>query len=300
MNLLNPNKPVNQTALAWIIILVVTLIWGSSFLMLKKALIVLGPEQVVAGRMAVAGIVFLPFAIRQAREISAATWGRLLLFAIIANIGTSFSYALAQSQIDSSLNGIINTLSPLMTLLIGILFFRQKGERNQVIGIIIGFLGAASLLFLQKDGQFGAVNVFVLFAVLATFGNGWMTNLLKFMLSDLSPLKVAALTFLITLIPAILYWHFSGATEEVLAHPQGMQSVVFIVLLAVLANGVALILIARLVQITTPVFASLTTYLIPIVAVAWGLWDGESVQIAEIAAMVVISLSVWLVNRDSR
>lgn len=285
--------------MAWLIIAAVTLIWGSSFLMLKKALIVLGPEQVVAGRMAIAGVLFLPLALRHLRAVSLPTWGRLLLFAVIANIGTSFSYAIAQSQIDSALNGIINTLSPLMTLLIGILFFRQSGSVNQYLGIFIGFVGASYLLFLQQDGGIGAMNLFVFFAVLATVGNGWMTNMLKYVLSDLSPLQVAAFTFLITLVPATVYWYFSGATEVVMSHPQGYQAIVFVGLLALLANGIALILIARLVQISTPVFASLTTYLIPIVAVGWGIWDGETIQLPEVISMVVISISVWIVNRDS-
>ncbi len=268
--------------------------------MLKKALLVFSPEQVVAGRMSVAGLIFLPYAILNIRKVPSNLWPKLVLFAIVANIGTSFSYALAQSRIDSSLNGIINTLSPLMTLLVGMAFFRQKGKKFQIIGILVGMIGAGYLIFLQKDGQLGAMNLFALFAVLATLGNGLMTNLLKFHLGELKPFEVAAFTFLITLIPALAYWYFSGATDLVTEHEYGINALIFVVLLAVLANGVALLLIAKLVQISNPVFASLTTYLIPIVAVAWGVWDGEQIWIAEIAAMVIISLSVYLVNKDSR
>lgn len=268
--------------------------------MLKKALLVFSPEQVVAGRMSVAGLIFLPYAIRNVRKVPSNLWPKLILFAIVANIGTSFSYALAQSRIDSSLNGIINTLSPLMTLLVGMIFFKQKGKMFQVIGILVGMFGAGYLIFLQQDGQLGMLNVFALFAVLATLGNGLMTNLLKFHLSSFKPFEVAAFTFLITLVPALAYWYFSGATELVLTHEYGVNALIFVVLLAALANGIALLLIARLVQISTPVFASLTTYLIPIVAVAWGVWDGEQIWIAEIVAMIIISLSVYLVNKDSR
>ncbi|MDP5169101.1 MAG: DMT family transporter [Bacteroidia bacterium] len=285
---------------AWVIIFAVTLIWGSSFLLLKKALIVFSPDQVVAGRMSIAGLVFLPYAIRHFRRVPGRLWGRLFLFALIANIGTSLSYALAQSGMDSSLNGILNTLSPLMTLLVGIIFFRQKARWLQTIGIGIGLLGAAVLIFLQQDGKIGMINLFAIFSVLATFGNGWMNNLLKFQLSELKPLEVAAFTFLITLIPALVYWFASGAMPLVTSHESGLQALIFIAMLAILSNGLALLLIARLVQLSSPVFASLTTYLIPIVALAWGVWDGEHIWLAEILAMFLISFSVYLVNRDSR
>ncbi len=277
-------------------ILAVTLIWGSSFLMLKKALVVLRPDQVVAGRMTIAGLIFLPFALRHLRRVSAAQWWKLLLFALIANIGTSLSYAIAQSRIDSSLNGMLNTLTPLMTLGVGVLFFRQKARLLQVAGILLGLAGAGYLVFLAKDSQVGVVNAFALFAILATLGNGLMNNLIKFHLHDLRPTEVAAFTFFITLVPALVYWQASGATEAVLSHPFGGYSLLFITLLAVLGNGLALLIIARLVHLSSPLFASLTTYLIPIVALGWGLWDGEQILVEEVLAMLLISASVYLVN----
>lgn len=295
---LTPDPSKSLVAKAWLIIVLITLIWGSSFLMLKKALIVLSPDQVVAGRMAIAGLAFLPLALRGAHRIPRRLWPKLLLFALIANFGTSFSYALAQSQIDSSLNGILNTLSPLMTLLVGGIFFRQQVRWMQVLGLLLGLLGATYLIFLQQDGQLGAINVFATFSVLAAFGNGWMNNLLKFHLADLRPVQVAAATFLITLLPAIGYWYGSGAWGAISTHPFGWEALAFVATLALLGNGVALILVSRLVQISSPVFASLATYLIPIVAVGWGIWDGEQVFISEIAAMLVISVSVYLVGYD--
>ncbi len=289
----------SPVALSWIIISVVTLIWGSSFLMLKKALIIFSPQQVVSGRMAIAGLVFLPVAIKKAGQISRRQWLQILLFALVANVGVSFSYALAQSRIDSSLNGILNTLSPLMTLLIGVVLFRQVARRFQVMGITLGLLGAGYLVFLQQDGSFGALNMFALFSVLATFGNGLMANLLKFRLGEFTPLSVASLTFLVTLIPALFFWFASGAQEILMEKAGAGQAFVFIGFLALLANGAALLLVAKLVQISDPVFASLTTYLIPIVAVCWGIWDGERIYLAEMFAMVVISVSIYLVNKDS-
>ncbi len=268
--------------------------------MLKRALIVFRPDQLVAGRMSIAGLVFLPFALRHFRRVPGRLWGKLLLFALIANFGTSLSYALAQSRIDSSLNGILNTLSPLMTLLVGWTFFRQSVKWLQLLGILIGLLGAVYLIFLQRDGGWGVINVFAIFAVFATFGNGWMNNLLKFHLHELRPVEVAAFTFLLTLVPALAYVAFSGAVPQALNHEYGSMATLFVLLLAILANGVALLLVAKLVQLSSPVFASLTTYLIPIVAVGWGIWDGETVLISQILAMMLISTSVYLVNRDSR
>ncbi|MEL6673316.1 MAG: DMT family transporter [Bacteroidota bacterium] len=281
----------------WFLIIVLTLTWGSSFIMLKKALQVYSPEQAVAGRMIVAGLAFLPYALRRVRQFPRKFWLRVTAFALLANVLTSFLYATAQTSIDSGLNGIINTLTPLMTLLVGILFYREKGRLFQWLGLGLGFMGTIALLYASGQATVNSVNLFALVAIMATVCNGFTANMLKFNLKGLSALDISGMAFLVTFPLAIGFFSFTGGFSLAFSGAETFQATAYLILLGLLANALALILITRLIQLTSPVFATLTTYLIPLVAVSWGFLDGEKIGAGQLAAMGVILVSVYLINR---
>jgi len=281
---------------AWAIIIALTLVWGSSFIMLKKALIIFSPLQVVSGRMTFAALALLPFAIREVRNIPKDKWKYLVVFSLLANAFTTLSYAVAQSQIDSSLNGIINTLTPLMTLLVGLLFYREKLNRWQAMGLLLGLFATLFLLRVSGNINIGFVNIFVLVAVFATILNGFTTNMVKFNLDGLSAMQIASVAFLIILPLSGSLLLSNGFFELALSSNLGIRAFGFVLLLGLFANAGALLMLSYLIQISSPVFATLTTYLIPLVALSWGAWDGEKISWMILLAMVLILSSVYVVN----
>lgn len=285
---------------AWISILILTMIWGSSFIMLKKALIVFSPLQVVAGRMTFAALALLPFALREFKNIPREKWKYLFIFTIIANIFTTLSYAIAQSQIDSALNGIINSLTPLMTLIVGMLAYKQKLNKAQAVGLLMGLAATLFLLKLSGNAEIGFVNLFVMIAVFATILNGFTANMLQFNLKGLSAIQIASVAFLIILplsAGILIFGDFFPLTFQA---EGGLRSLGFILILGLLANAGALVLLSYLVQISSSVFATLTTYLMPLIAIFWGVMDGELISPGQILAMGLILLSVYLVNRAGK
>ena len=273
--------------LIWAIVIVLTLIWGSSFIMLKRALEVFTPGQVFAGRMTTSALVLLPFAVRDVFRIPRNKWPAMIVFAILANFFMTLFYAIAQSGLDSSLNGMLNALTPLMTFLVGVLLYRQSFQLLQWLGLLLGLLGTLILILVDSNWQIGLVNSLAIFSVLATFCYGFVSNLLKFNLQGLSVLEISSVGFLIVLPISLGYALYSGFFPTIVEAEGGWNALSYIIVLAIFANVVGILLLSRLVQLSSPVFASLITYLMPFVALFWGVWDGEEVTLWDIGAMLL-------------
>ena len=282
---------------SWIIILVLTLIWGSSFIMLKRALDVYSPEQVFAGRMMVAALILAPWSIPLLRRLRKKYWVPMIIFALISNLITTILYATAQTRIDSAVNGMINTLTPLMTLLVGVVFYRQKMSSFQGIGLFLGLIGTIILVIQAQGGEVGMINWFAIIAVAATFCNGFTGNILKFSLAGLTALEIASLSFLIVLPIALVEAFRTDMFSLMMTGDPGWASTRYLIILGLFSNALGLFLIGKLIQLSSPVFASLTTYLVPLLALFWGFMDSENITLFQILAMTLILISVFVVDR---
>lgn len=277
--------------------LILTLTWGSSFFLVKKALLAFTPEQVVAGRFLFSGLLLLPAALRIYPSIPGEKWRPLLVFALISNLSTAWLFAMAQTRVDSSLNGIINTLTPMMTLIMGVYFFRQRLRKSQIPGLVLGFAAAAWLMVVSR-GIGGQINWFILFTITATLLNGYGMNVLNSRLQGLSAFQITSSTYFILLPPALTFTLVSGFWHTAFTSPHGLQAVLCLLFLAIFANAIGLILFSKLVQWSGAVSATTTTYLMPIVSIFLGFVDHESITYIQIGAMAVIIFSVWMVNRQ--
>lgn len=244
-----------------------------------------------------ASLLALPFAIREIKHIPRAKWLPLVAFAFIANFLVTFLNAWAQSEISSSLNGILSALTPLMTLVIGALFYKVPIRRFQFWGLTIGLIGTTVLTMYSPGNELGQVNVFALIAVFATFFTGLTANMIRFNLDGLSPMQIASIAFLIILPFAGAYTLYSGIIPRGLSSPEGSQGLLYILILATFANVVAILIFTKLVELSSPVFASLVNYLVPIIALGWGIWDGELINSYQLFGMSIIILSIWVVGR---
>jgi len=281
-----------------VLLLATTLIWGTSFILIKKAGQVFLPLEVGALRIVFGFIFLLPAFLLQRKLLPKKMWHWILLSGLLGSFIPSLLFAWAGSKIDSSLSGMLNATTPLFTVLIGIVFFRQKFSGRQWAGIIAGLAGALSLGLLQPHGI--EVNAFVLPVVLATLLYALNVNLLKSKFSNVPPLALSAAT-IVAVGPAalVLLLGFTDFTTRLFTLPGALQAIGYVAVLGIFSTAIALVLFNRLIQIAGPLVASSVTYLMPVVSVMWGMIDGEPMGAGRIFGLLGILAGVYLVNRKS-
>ena len=280
----------------WILLTILSLIWGSSFILIKLGLVGLNPYQVGSLRIIFAALFLLLIGFRTLPKIPNHKWKFIALTALFGTFIPAFLFSIAQRHIDSSITAILNSLTPLNTLLIGIIAFGLTLKRTQIIGVIIGLIGS-TILVLN-----GAVNhpeqnyYYAILVIAASVCYATNVNLVKKHLSDLSPLTISTGNFTVMLIPAIVILFSTGFIE--LINVQKVQhSMFFIMILGIIGTGIANIIFFRLIQISSPVFATSVTYLIPVVAFFWGLFDNESLSFIQFIGAFVILIGVYLSSK---
>lgn len=279
--------------LKWVLLSILSLIWGSSFILIKKGLIGLTPIQLGSLRIIFAGIFLILVGFKSLSKISFQQWKFIALTALFGTFIPAYLFAIAQTEIDSSVSSILNSLTPLNTLVIGSLAFGLHFRRNQIIGVIIGLIGSA-LLILN-----GAINhpeqnyYYALLVIIASVCYATNVNLVKKHLSGMAPLSITTGNFLVLLLPAGLILYFTDFLN-VVSIPQVQHSMLFIVILGVIGTGIANIIFFKLIQLSSPVFATSVTYLIPIVAFFWGLLDNEMLTPIQFFGAFIILIGVYL------
>lgn len=285
-------------AISWGMLLFLSLIWGSSFILIKKALLVYSPGEVGALRIITAALALLPIGLKHLSKLSRRHMALLLLIGFVGSFIPAFLFAKAQTQLASSVTGILNALTPLFVVIMGTLFFHQKFTRRNAIGLIISFSGCVMLVLAGSRGQLGEVNFYALFVVAATICYGINLNVIKASLADLRPVTITAVSLLIVAPLALGYlFGLSSFTHKLLNQEGAGEALLYVSILGVIGTSMALILFNRLVQLTSPMFTSFVTYLIPIVAVFWGVIDGESLFLPHYMGMVIIIVGVYIAQR---
>lgn len=285
--------------LSWLYLILLSLIWGSSFILMKEGLVAFTSDEVAALRIAIAFLVLLPFLYKHFKSVNfKKDWFGLTLSGVLGNLLPAFLFTKAETQISSSLTGMLNALTPLFTIVLGILIFKYKMNRFQIIGVGVGLIGALLLLgFNESNEQSKNIN-YSLLVVLATICYAISVNAIKKYLSHVNSVAASVWAFVIIGPLALIYLFVNTDFQSHLTqNPNGYSALGFIVLLAVFGTAIALILFNSLIKLTGTVFASTCTYLIPIVAISWGLLDGEVVTVVQMLSVGVIILGVWLINK---
>jgi drug/metabolite transporter (DMT)-like permease len=282
---------------AWLLLIILAIIWGSSFILIKRGLVGLSPQMVGSLRIVAASLFLLPFAIVRIKRVSKEHWKFLSSIGFLGSLIPSFLFAIAQTRLDSAVTGVLNGMTPIFTVLVGLLIYKQRQKANIFIGIAIGFIGAMMLSLAGSSGNL-TFNAYVLFVVAATVCYGLNLNIIKYHLGKLQPLTVTSISLLITGPVALIHLGFFTDFFSQLSSSSDVQIAAgYVVLLGILGTAIALILFNQLVQITEPVFASSVTYLIPIVAVVWGVLDKEVLLPMHYIGMVTIVVGVYITNR---
>ena len=291
------SKKINQL----FVLIFLALIWGSSFILMKKGLRSYTPVEITLYRILIVFIVFLPFCINKLKKV---TKKDFLIISITGIVGSAIPYFLfikAQTYIDSSLNGILNSITPLFTILFGAVFFSQKFNLKTITGVIIGLIGAVGLILVANNNNINTNAL--LYSILPLIGSACYAlnlNIIKLYLSHISAVLITGISFLI--IGPISSYFLIAKTDfivHLLQNDMNYMNFIYINVLGIVGTGLAVWIFNLLIKETSSVFASSVTYLIPVVAIVWGIADGENFIFLEGLFCGVIFTGVYLIRQPS-
>ena len=281
----------------WIFLFLLDLIWGSSFILIKKSLIGLSPMQLGSLRIIITGFILFIAGFNSLKNLSKNAIKWIAMSGFLGTFFPAFLFAYAETEIDSAIASILNSIVPINTILFGFLAFNIISTKRQIIGVLIGFAGAILLI---SNGA--AINPnqnywYAFLVIIATVMYAFNINIIKRHLQNIPPLTIAVGNFIVIIVPAFLVLIYSGFfTQQVLQGPNFSISIFYVFLLSLFGTAIAKVLFNNLVQISTPVFASSVTYIMPIVAVFWGLLDNEVFSFWQGIATLIILGGVYLAN----
>jgi len=281
----------------WILFFILAVIWGSSFILMKLGMQALSAYQVAAIRILSAAIVLLPFAGKAFKNVPKEKRFLVILSGLLGSFFPAFLYCIAETRIDSSLAAILNSLTPLFTIIAGVTFFKLNAGFYKILGVIIGFTGLVLLPFTTHKGiDFKDLSYSTL-VLLATICYAFNVNMVSRYLKQTAALDVAALSFAFLFLPALIILAATGFFQLPLSESNYVYATIAACVLGIMGSGLATILFYMLVKKEGPLFASLVTYGIPVIAVIWGIVYGETITLAEIGCLIIILAGVYMVNR---
>lgn len=283
----------------WFYLISLSLIWGSSFILIKKALVGLEADQLGSLRIIFSSIIIILIAWKRLSKITRLEWKWITISAFLGSFFPAFLFAFAEKEIDSAVASIINSIVPLNTLIIGMVLFNIRSTKRQIIGVLIGLAGTYMLIMsgikLNPDQNY----LYSGFVILCSFLYALNVNIIKKYLQHLSALTITVGHFAVIIIPAAIVFYFSDFDVNSLKNQDTIDSVIYVLILAVFGTALAKILFNKLIKISSPVFASSVTYSMLIVSIFWGLVDGEKFSIYQLIATIIIILGVLLTNKKS-
>lgn len=286
--------------LPWLILSILAITWGSSFILIKRGLEVFTSGEVGALRIVITWLFLMPFALLRIKVLNRRLAGIFIIVGMVGSLAPAFLFAAAQKGIDSSLAGILNSLTPLFTLLVGILFFRTRPKWFNIAGVFIGLAGAMGLVSISGSGDFSFNMGFAVLVIIAAFLYAVNVNTVKAYLKDIDPITITAMSFfMVGPIGAVYLFGFTPFLDSLSTTPHALAGIGYLAILAIVGTGLALMLFNHLIQMSSAVFASSVTYFIPVVAVIWGIADGEHFRAGFLLWILLVIFGVLLVNTSS-
>lgn len=291
---------IKKSWIPWAILVVLAITWGSSFILIKRGLEVFSAGEVGALRTTIAWLFLLPFALKRIHGHSLKTWGLFLVVGMVGSLIPAFLFAAAQTGIDSSLAGILNSLTPLFTLLVGLIFFRIRPAWFNITGVLLGLTGAIGLVSVSGTGNFTVNMGFAGLVIIAALCYAINVNTIKAFLQEIDSITITSLAFF-TVGPIALSYLllFTPFTTTLATAPDALKGMGYVAILAIVGTGLALMLFNHIIHLTSAVFASSVTYFIPIIALLWGIADGEHFNPGFLLWVLMIIAGVLLVNTTS-
>lgn len=290
-----------NSTLKWIYLVILSIIWGSSFILIKKGLVGLTPIQLGALRILFTAFFLLLIGWKSLRTIKKAEWKWIVISGVLGTGLPVFLFAYAETEIDSAIAAILNSSVPLLTLLLGLALFGARFLKRQLAGVLVGLSGATALILIGASINPSQNYWYALLVIIAGVMYALNVNIIKRYMQDISAIAIATGNFIFLIPPALILLVYSDFfNQEVLRSQEVQLSLGYIVILALFGTAMAKVMFNKLVQISNPVFASSVTYLMPIVSVMWGVLDEEKFTKWQLLASLIIILGVYLVNKKAK
>ncbi len=286
----------SKAQLSFLILIVLAIAWGLSFIFIKKLSVEFTGLEIGAGRIWIAGMFLLPWAIKNRKDLPADKIKYIFLSGLIGYLIPAIIFGFAGRKISSSLSGTLNATTPIFVLLFGALFFKKRILPMQAVGIFLGFVGSLVLVNSAGSFSFDINNPFAILILLATLLYGLNTNILSNFLRDVRPIVISSFSVGFVSFFAFLLLLTTDFFYKI-SHPSNLLHILYFLILGVLNSGLAAVLYNYLLKITTPVFASTVTYLIPVVAILAGVFDGEHISFMHLLGMGIILGSIFILNK---
>jgi len=281
----------------WIFLFLLAFIWGSSFILIKKGLIGFTPLQLGSLRIIITALLLFLVGFKSLKNLPKNTLKWIFISGFLGTFFPAFLFAYAETEIDSAIASILNSIVPINTIVFGFLAFKMHSSKRQILGVLTGFIGTFLLITNGASINPNQNYWYAFLVIIATVMYAFSINIIKRHLQNVSPIAIAVGNFAIIIIPAFIVLIFSGFfTSQVIQGPDFTMSLFYIFLLSLFGTAIAKVLFNNLVQISTPIFASSVTYMMPVIAVSWGVLDGESFGFWQGVATVIILLGVYLAN----
>lgn len=297
------NQTAGQAPIYWLVLIVLAFIWGSSFILMKRALF--DPEgnpamsnfDVAAIRLVIASLLLSFWGIRTIKKLKVSDIVPLLLVGFCGNAFPAILFTTAQLHIDSLLAGILNSLTPVFTLLIAMFIFGIRYAPIQILGVFIGLLGAIGLIVNQPGGLTGEPGYAALI-VLATLLYAVSVNTIRNRLAHFNAFEIAGTSLLFVFPVAMTVLLVKGdPTSFAETNEYAWQALGSVTLLAMFGTALALVLFNHLIAGTSAIFAASVTFVMPVFAIMWGVLIQEKLTFGHIIWTLVILSGVYLVNR---
>ena len=278
----------------WFILLILSIIWGSSFILMKKGLNGFTYLEIACFRLIIAFVVLIPFLISSFKKFKLKYLKPLLIVSLVGTVIPAILFPFGQTYLNSSSAGMLNSLTPIFTLIIGVILFKKKYIKENIIGIIIGLIGSYILL-LPKSIEIAQIK-YSLIIILATICYALSINTIKDRLKELKPLDIAVLSSFFSCIIPIIFFLNSNIVSTIEKIYFNIESFYYLLALGIVCTSFAIILFNYLIKKSSALFAASTTYLIPIFAIFWGILDAEIIQNHEIIGLSIILIGVYIMN----
>lgn len=284
----------------WFYLILLSFIWGSSFILIKKGLVGFSSMQLGGLRIVFASLFLFLFGMKSLKSLSLKDWKWITIAGFLSSFFPPFFFALAQTEIDSGVTSILNSIAPLGTTVVGIWLFGLAITKRQILGVIIGLLGTMALILVSMEFNPEQNYAYAIFVILSALGYAFNINIIKKHLAHLTPLAVTTASFGVVILPAIAMLSYAGIFTVDFRQTEIQKALCYTLVLALLGTAIANIFFNRLIRISSPVFAASVTYVIPLVAIFWGILDGEEINFYQIIGGLIILFGVWLVNKKKK
>ena len=284
----------------WFLLLIITLTWGSSFMLIKKTLVAFTPYEIGAIRVVGSGLLLAFIGIPAIRKMSRSTLLWVTIVGFFGNFLPMFLFPIAQTRVSSSLAGILDSLVPIFVLIFGYIFFKIKSEKSQILGAIIGFIGATSLIYFSEANSETSQFAYAMLIVLAGASYGVNAVLIKQKTAEVKAVELTAAIYTVWAVPSLVILYATGFVQNFEMQEAYVEPFIYLLFLTTFGTAIAMLLYYKLIQNTSAVFASSVSYLLPIVAVIWGVIDGEKFTFWYILGGVLILIGIYLIREKRK